>query len=134
MSLMRKALLAGSTNPWLREHATRYGFVRRSVSRFMPGEQIEDALRAARELSNDGITTILTSLGENLTSAGEAEEVTRHYLDVMDKVAAAGLDAQISIKPTQLGLDLDRSMCERDLARLISRTEQLGDFLWIDMG
>ncbi len=51
MSLMRKALLAGSTNPWLRDHATRYGFVRRSVSRFMPGEQIEDALRAARELS-----------------------------------------------------------------------------------
>ena len=44
---MRKALLAGSTNPWLREHATKTAFVRRSVSRFMPGEQIEDALRAA---------------------------------------------------------------------------------------
>ncbi len=133
MSLMRKALLAGSTNPWLRDHATRYGFVRRSVSRFMPGEQIEDALRAARELSNDGITTILTNLGETLTSAAEAEEVTSHYLDVMDRVAAAGLDAQISIKPTQLGLDLDRSMCERNLERLIERVEQHGNFLWIDM-
>ena len=133
MSLMRKALLAGSTNPWLRDHATRYGFVRRSVSRFMPGEQIEDALRAARELSNDGITTILTNLGENLTSAAEAEAVTSHYLDVMDRVAAAGLDAQISIKPTQLGLDLDRSMCERNLERLIERVEQHGNFLWIDM-
>jgi proline dehydrogenase len=133
MSLMRKALLAGSTNPWLRDHATRYGFVRRSVSRFMPGEQIEDALRAARELSNDGITTILTNLGENLTSAAEAEAVTSHYLDVMDRVAAAGLDAQISIKPTQLGLDLDRSMCERNLGRLIERVEQHGNFLWIDM-
>src|SRR6188472_2672505 len=133
MSLMRKALLAGSTNPWLRDHATRYGFVRRSVSRFMPGEQIEDALRAARELSGDKITTILTHLGENLTSAAEAEEVTQHYLDVMDRVAAAGLDAQISIKPTQLGLDLDRSMCERNLERLIERVEQHGNFLWIDM-
>ena len=69
MSVMRKALLAGSTNPWLRDHATKYGFVRRSVSRFMPGERIEDALRAARELSADGITTILTHLGENLTTA-----------------------------------------------------------------
>ena len=59
----------------LRDHATRYGFVRRSVSRFMPGERIEDALRAARELSGDGITTILTHLGENLTSAAEAEDV-----------------------------------------------------------
>ena len=133
MSLMRKALLAGSTNPWLRDHATRYEFVRRSVSRFMPGERIEDALRAAKELSADRITTILTNLGENLTSAAEAEQVTQHYLDVMDKVAAAGLDAQISIKPTQLGLDLDRAMCERNLDRLLERAEQRGNFLWIDM-
>ena len=79
------------------------------------------------------ITTILTHLGENLTTAQEAEEVTEHYLEVLDKVAAAGLDAQISIKPTQLGLDLDRAMCERNLERLIERAEQRGNFLWIDM-
>ena len=133
MSLMRRALLAGSTNAWLRDRATKYGFVRRSVSRFMPGERIEDALEGAAALRKDGITTILTHLGENLTSAAEAEEVTRHYLDVIDKVAAAGLDAQISIKPTQLGLDLDRAMCVRNLNRLIDRTEQRGNFLWIDM-
>jgi proline dehydrogenase len=133
MSLMRKALLAGSTNPWLRDHATRYGFVRRSVSRFMPGETIEDALRAARELSADGITTILTQLGENLTTPAEAEDVTQHYLDVLDKVAASGLDAHISIKPTQLGLDLDRALCERNLQRVLERVEALGNFLWIDM-
>jgi proline dehydrogenase len=133
MSLMRKALLAGSTNPWLRDHATKYGFVRRSVSRFMPGETVDDALRAARELASDRITTILTRLGENLTTAQEADEVTEHYLQVLDKVAAAGLDAQISIKPTQLGLDLDRGMCERNLDRIIARVEQLGNFMWIDM-
>jgi proline dehydrogenase len=133
MSLMRKALLAGSTNAWLRDHATRYGFVRRSVSRFMPGERVEDALRAARELAGDGITTILTHLGENLTSAAEAEAVTVDYLDVLDKVAASGLDAQISIKPTQLGLDLDRAMCERNLLRIVEHVERLGNFLWIDM-
>ncbi len=52
---------------------------------------------------------------------------------MLDKVAAAGLDAQISIKPTQLGLDLDRAMCERNLERLIERAEQRGNFLWIDM-
>ena len=60
-------------------------------------------------------------------------EVTQHYLDVLDKVAAAGLDAQISVKPTQLGLDLDRAMCERNLDRLLERAEQRGNFLWIDM-
>jgi proline dehydrogenase len=130
---MRRVLLAASTNAWLRDHATQYGFVKRSVRRFWPGEEIEDALRAAQELAPDGITTILTKLGENLTKREEAEEVTLHYLEVFDKVAAAGLDAQVSVKPTQLGLDLDRSLCERNLDRLIARAEERNNFLWIDM-
>ena len=130
---MRKLLLAGSTNPWLREKATKTAFVRRSVSRFMPGEQIDDALRAARELKPQGITTILTKLGENLTGVEEAEDVTQHYLDVLDRVANSGLDAHISIKPTQLGLDLDRALCERNLDRLIERAEARNNFVWIDM-
>lgn len=133
MSLMRRILLAGSTNTWLRERATQYGFIKRSVKRFWPGEHVEDALRAARELKPEGITTILTKLGENLTRAGEAEEVTQHYLEVLDKVAASGLDAQISVKPTQLGLDYDRALCERNLDRLIARAEALNNFVWIDM-
>ena len=130
---MRKVLLAGSTNPWLRNRATRTAFVRRSVSRFMPGEQIDDAIRAAAELKPRGITTILTKLGENLTAVEEAEEVTLHYLDVLDRIATAGLDAEISVKPTQLGLDLDRALCERNLDRLIARAEQRNNFIWIDM-
>jgi proline dehydrogenase len=130
---MRKLLLAGSTNPWLRDKATKTAFVRRSVSRFMPGEQIDDALRAATELKPQGITTILTKLGENLTGVEEAEEVTHHYLDVLDRVGNSGLDAHISIKPTQLGLDLDRELCERNLDRLIERAEACNNFVWIDM-
>jgi proline dehydrogenase len=133
MSVLRKALLAGSTNPWLRERATKTAFVRRSVSRFMPGERIDDAIRAAQELKPQGITTILTRLGENLESAAEFEEVTAHYLDVLDRVAAAGLDAHISIKPTQLGLDLDPALCERNLVRLIERAEERRTMVWIDM-
>ena len=133
MSVMRKLLLAGSTNPWLRERATKTAFVRRSVVRFMPGERIDDATRAAAELKPKRITTILTRLGENLTRVEEAEEVTAHYFEVLDKVAAAGLDAQISIKPTQLGLDLDRALCERNLDRIVERADRLGNFVWIDM-
>jgi len=133
MSLMRKVLLASSTNAWLRERATKAQFVRRSVRRFWPGERVEDALAAARELKPQGITTILTALGENLTHAEEAEEVTQHYLEVFDKVAAAGLDAHVSVKPTQLGLDHDRGMCERNLDRLLERADQRHNFLWIDM-
>jgi len=133
MSVMRHALLALSTNAWMRDRATKTAFVRRSVSRFMPGEQIDDALRAAAELKPQGITTILTKLGENLSHEAEAEQVTLHYLDVLDRVAAAGLDAHISIKPTQLGLDLDRGLCERNLDRLIARATERNNFVWIDM-
>ena len=133
MTVMRKALLAASTNPWMRDHLTQYGFVKRSVRRFMPGETIDEALQAARGLRQDGITTILTRLGENLTTVEEFEEVTLHYLEVIDKVAASGLDAQVSIKPTQLGLDLDPGLCERNLDRLLERAAQYGNFVWIDM-
>jgi proline dehydrogenase len=133
MSLMRKVLLAASTNAWLREQATKRAFVRRSVSRFMPGERLEDALDAAAVLQGEGVRTIFTRLGENLTSADQAEAVTDHYLHALDRIAALGLHAQISIKPTQLGLDQDSSLCQRNLDRLIERASALNNFVWIDM-
>jgi proline dehydrogenase len=131
---MRKALLAASTNAWLRDRATKTAFVRRSVERFMPGEEVDDALRAAKQQQSHGINTILTRLGENLTRVEEAEEVTQHYLDVLDKIAASSLDAQISVKPTQLGLDLDRELCYRNFERLLDRAAARGNsIIWIDM-
>jgi len=133
MSVARNVLLAMSTNAWLRERATRTGFVRRSVSKFMPGERLEDAMNAAAEQQTHGIGTIFTSLGENLTRLEEAEDVTAHYLDVMDRVQAAGLRAQISVKPTQLGLDLDKEICYRNLQRLVDRAAERDNFIWIDM-
>jgi proline dehydrogenase len=133
MSLMRKVLLAGSTSPWLRNQATRRKFVRRSVSKFMPGERFEDALAAAVAQSADGIRAIFTQLGENLTSAAEAETVTQHYLDVLDRIAAVNLDGHIAVKPTQLGLDYDMALCERNLDRLIARAEERNNFVWLDM-
>src|SRR5262249_41011185 len=85
------------------------------------------------ELKPQGMTTILTKLGENLTRVDEAEQVTRHYLDVLDRIAASGLDAHISIKPTQLGLDFDRALCERNLDRLLEGAEARSKMVWIDM-
>jgi proline dehydrogenase len=123
-----------STNAFLRDRATKTAFVRRSVSRFMPGEQIDDALRAAAELKPDGTATIVTRLGENVTTAAEADAVTQHYLGVLDTIAASGLDCQISVKPTQLGLDLDPQLCSRNLERLLERAAQRGNSLvWVDM-
>jgi proline dehydrogenase len=133
MSLARNILLALSTNPWLRDRATKTAFVRRSVSTFMPGERLEDALAAAAAQQAKGVRTILTKLGENVTRVEEAEEVTRHYLDVLDRVQGAGLQAQVSVKPTQLGFDLDAELCFRNLQRLVDRAAERGNFVWIDM-
>jgi len=133
MGLMRDAFLAGSRSTWLRTHAMRYRFVRRSVSRFMPGEELEDALEATRLLQEKGASSVLTQLGENIADAGEAEGVRRHYLEVMDQAAARRLDAQISVKPTQLGLDLDRALCLAHLKTLLDRAEKHASFVWIDM-
>src|SRR5262245_7365255 len=133
MSIARKVLLALSTNAWLRERATKTAFVRRAVSAFMPGERLEDAMAAAAAQQRQGIGTIFTRLGENVTKLEEAEDVTRHYLDVLDKVQAGGLRAQISVKPTQLGLDLDKELCFRNLTRLVERADARDNFVWIDM-
>lgn len=133
MSLMRKALLAASTNVWMRERAMKTAFVRRSVVKFMPGERMEDAVEAARALKPQGINTILTRLGENLTRIEEAKEVSDHYLKLIDLVKSAGLDAQISIKPTQLGYDQNPDICFNYCVGLLERCEAAGNFFWLDM-
>jgi proline dehydrogenase len=133
MSLARKALLAAANNAWLRDRATRTQLVRRSVSRFMPGERLEDAMSAVARQRSAGISAILTQLGENLTDAAAADAVTQHYLDVLDTVGVSGLDAQISVKLTQLGFDLDQSLSFRNLQRLLDRARERHNFVWLDM-
>src|SRR5262249_9694782 len=133
MPLARSALLALSTNAWLRQRATKTAFVRRAVKAFMPGERLEDAMAAASAQQAQGIGTIFTRLGENLTKVEEAEEVTRHYLEGRDEGGAGGLRAQISVKPTQLGLDLDKELCFRNLQRLVERADARDNLVWIDM-
>jgi proline dehydrogenase len=132
MSLMRRALLKASQSPWLRERAPRYGFMRRTVKRFMPGENVEDALAAAQTLASNGIGTVLTHLGENITDRAEAQDVTNHYLEVLNRIRTANLPAEVSVKLTQLGLDLDREFCYSNLVALIEHTPA-EKTLWIDI-
>jgi len=133
MSLLRSALLAGADSPWLRRQATRRRFVRRAVSRFMPGESVEDALPVALALASQGMGTLLTQLGENVDDQAEAEAVTKHYLAVLDRAQAAGLDAEVSVKITQLGFDVDRDLARANLDRIAGRARALGHRLWVDM-
>lgn len=129
---MRSVLLAGSRNRWLREQAPRYWFVRRTVARFMPGEELSDALSAARALQANGIATVLTHLGENITDRIETEKVASHYIEVLDRVSLLGLDAEVSVKLTQLGLDLSAELCYANLTRIIGHADPKS-IVWIDM-
>ena len=133
MSLMRKSLLWASTNPWIREKAVRTAFVRRSVKKFMPGETVEDAIAAAAALKPARINTILTRLGENITRLEEADDVERHYIHVLGLIAKAGIDSEISIKPTQLGYDQNPDVCFQHCARLLDACEKQKTFFWLDM-
>jgi proline dehydrogenase len=137
MNLMRRMLVNASESRWLRERAPQFGFVRRAAARFMPGENPEDALAAARGLAECGIRSLLTQLGENIAERREAEGVTAHYLDLLDRIRRANLPAEVSVKLTQLGLDLDREFCFANLVKLIERSGAAGiaaeKTLWIDM-
>jgi proline dehydrogenase len=133
MGLMRSLLLAGSDSRWLREQATRRAFVRRAVSRFMPGETLADALATAPTLAPYGIGLVLTRLGESVTDAAETDEVVAHYLEAYDRIKATGVNAEVSVKPTQLGLDIDAARCHAHVRALAERAERHGNFLWIDM-
>ena len=130
---MRKALLWASTNAWLRERAMRTNFVRVSVRKFMPGEQIEDAIAAAVALKPQGVNAIFTKLGENITQLSEAEDVYQHYLKVLDLIKKAGIDGEISIKPTQLGYDQDVEKCFDYCMKILRACEAQNTLFWIDM-
>jgi proline dehydrogenase len=132
MSLMRSVLLAASTNKWLRENAVDFPFVRRSVSRFMPGETLEAALEAAQRLATRGIASVFTNLGENVTDRAEAQQVTSHYLEVLRRIHECGLCTEVSVKLTQLGLDLAPEFCFENLEKIILQ-EKRGSLVWVDM-
>jgi proline dehydrogenase len=132
MSVSRRLLLKASKSAWLREHAPRYGFFRRTSERFLPGENADDALGAARRLGESGVGAILTHLGENITDRAEAETVKQHYVGLLQQIRTAGPPAEISVKLTQLGVDLDRELCFANLSALASQMPA-GKVLWIDM-
>jgi proline dehydrogenase len=120
-------------NAWMRRHLPNLPFARRAVRRFMPGETIEEALDAAEAFRPPGIGILLTRLGENLTELAQAQEVADHYHRVLDLVRARGMDAEVSLKLTQIGLDLDADATYAHLASLAKHAAEGGSTLWIDM-
>ncbi|HKP28123.1 MAG TPA: proline dehydrogenase family protein [Gemmatimonadales bacterium] len=133
MTLARSLFLRASRSHWLANNVMRRPFARRAVKKFMPGEELSDALAAAQGLAAEGLGTVLTKLGENIGSPADAEEVRDHYLDGFNQIRARGLPSVISVKPTQLGLDLSIQSCAAHLEALAAKAESVDSTLWIDM-
>ena len=133
MNPVREMLLWASTNRWMRERFPRYPFVRRAVSRFMPGEDVGAALAAAADFQRKEITTILTLLGENVADEAAARQVVQHYEAVLDEIQGAGLDSEISVKLTHLGLDLSPACAGDHLLALVDAAARRGAMVWVDM-
>jgi proline dehydrogenase len=130
---VRTLFLWMARNGWLKARLPKMRFVRRAVRRFMPGETLDSAFEAATPLASAGQGILFTRLGENLTSLLEADEVAAHYQTVLDRSATLPRPVEISIKPTQLGLDIDRAACLGHLQALAGRAEEIGTWLWLDM-
>jgi proline dehydrogenase len=131
--VVRGLLLWCAQNPWLAAHVPRWGFARRAVKRFLPGEQFEAALQAAISFKAEGIGSLFTRLGENVKDLSEARAVVEHYESVFAKLVDSDLDAEVSVKPTQLGLDIDPKAAYANLERLARAAAKAKSFLWIDM-
>jgi proline dehydrogenase len=126
-------LLAGST--LLKKAASRIGMRGRKgfARRFIAGETTDEAIAAARIVEARGMMHTLDHLGESVTTLAEADAATRDYLAIVDAIVAAGIGRNISLKLTQLGLDVDRASAVDNLRKILERAEPAGFFVRIDM-
>ena len=131
--LLRKLFLLLARSTWLGERLPKLPFMQRAIRRLMPGNEIADALNAAVDLQVLGIRTLYTKLGEAITDPAGAQAVHDHYLELLARIKEAEVDGEISVKPTQLGLDIDEVVCLGHLKSLAAAAEAQGSYLWIDM-
>jgi proline dehydrogenase len=128
---MRRLLLWAAQNRWLAGHVPRWWFARRAVKRFLPGEGFDAALKAAVDFRKKNIGALFTLLGENISDLEDADRVVHHYQEVL--AATGGVEAEISVKPTQLGLDIDAEAAYANLLKLARAAHSAKSFMWIDM-
>jgi proline dehydrogenase len=130
---IRKGLL------WLSEQQKAFSFLRRNrlarklVSRFVAGETIEEAVTVAGELTGRGISSSLDLLGESVAVEAEAIAARDQYLAILDRMAAQGVEVNVSVKLTQMGLDISEDLCHANLTRILERARELRGFVRLDM-
>jgi proline dehydrogenase len=129
----RTALLYLSRQHALKGFLSRVPGFKQVTRRFIAGENIDDAIEAIRQLNALGITASFDHLGESISSPAEAEADVREYLHVLSRIERTGINSNVSVKPTQLGLDIDEHLCLRNIQRIVEAAAGLGNFVRIDM-
>jgi proline dehydrogenase len=130
---MRQGLL------WLSERQGVFNFVRRNrlarkfASRFVAGETVESAVSAAGELKARGIASTLDLLGESVTAEADAVAARDQYLTMLDRMASAGVEVNVSVKLTQMGFDIGEELCAANLSCILEKAEQVNGFVRLDM-
>jgi proline dehydrogenase len=128
---MRRLLLWMAQNKFLRRRLPRLWVTRRAVRKFMPGESVDDALAASTKFTDAGMGVIFTRLGETLANDADADAVAEHYAALIDTIAERDMDGELSVKPTQLGLDFSADDCFEHMSMLVGRAAPRT--VWIDM-
>jgi proline dehydrogenase len=124
---------------WLSEQQKVFNFVRRNrlarkfASRFVAGETIDEAVRAARDLRERGISPSLDLLGESVSVEAEAIAARDQYLEMLDRMAAQGVEVNVSVKLTQMGFDISEDLCHANMTRILDKARQLRGFVRLDM-
>jgi proline dehydrogenase len=131
--LIRSVLLYLSRNERLEEFVLHFELARRAARRFIAGETMEEALEVVKGLNERGLLATIDHLGENVTNAAEARAAAAEYLELLPKIAELGLKAHVSLKLTQMGLDIGTEFCRENLERILARAKELGNSVQIDM-
>ncbi len=133
MNISRDILLWCSANPWMKENIPKMGFVRGAVKKFMPGENVEDAIKAAKDFKEVGIRTVFTYLGENIKDLNEAETVADHYKQTLEKIHVNELPTEISLKLTHIGFNYSNDKTFELFKSISIKAKEYNNFVWIDM-
>lgn len=131
--MLRRTLLFLSEREGLKDLLLRIPVARRVARRFVAGDHLEDALRAARELNREGLEVTLDHLGESVDDRATARRAARAYLESLSAIREDEAESTISLKLTQLGLDIEPAFCEQNLRRVFDRARELDNFVRIDM-
>jgi proline dehydrogenase len=131
--MLRSTLLYLSNQPQVFRFVRNNRLAKAFARRFVAGETLAEALSAVKALNDNGISASLDELGESVTNEREARVTRDHYLHCLDRIAEAGLDANVSVKLTALGLDISEELCVSLMQDLLDRARELGTFVRIDM-